>query len=452
LTETTQGNESNGTEQPRRARSSTERSRAHRAKKKLEREAALKAEAERVAEAVAGVPGDAENAVADAGPGPAEQQAEREAAALHEAERAEREADATETATIERVAGRVADVADTVAPQNAVSSLLTVDVAGVPAVSTPVEWRTVERPVWRPAWRPTVLSLDAQPPAHPDAQRAHPAQPGSGVLAWCCWLLGGLFALMSLVLYGASLFLNATFWPGLAPTEGAKAIVGVVAVVVETSNFSIPSAVSIAPMSRAFKRVLWGFWIVTMITAAVAGASFVRSNLGAAEVSRQATIDKRDRAQRTIDAPMAPVSDGAVVDARKRVETATANRKTDCPRNKSLDIEVCNRAKAAVEKAEAALAIENTRHADDVKAAEQRHREAVAKAEADLKELPPTSKDKNVVLAGVAALVPWASESEDAVNGLVVWLWLALLSFGPCLFLRGAVFLLLARLRTTVAG
>jgi hypothetical protein len=50
MTETTEGNEGNATEQPRRARSSTERSRGHRAKKKLEREAALqKADAEREA-------------------------------------------------------------------------------------------------------------------------------------------------------------------------------------------------------------------------------------------------------------------------------------------------------------------------------------------------------------------------------------------------------------------
>jgi len=168
MVETTEGN---GADQPRRARSSTERSRAHRARKKLEREAALqkanveceaalKAEAERVAEAVGGVAGDVastENAVASAAPRPTEPKVEREAAALHEAGKAEREADATETATIERVAGRVADVADTVAPENAVSSLPTVDVAGVSAVSPPVEWRTVERPVWRPAWRPTVL-------------------------------------------------------------------------------------------------------------------------------------------------------------------------------------------------------------------------------------------------------------------------------------------------------
>src|SRR6267143_2201465 len=98
MVETTEGN---GADQPRRARSTTERSRAHRARKKAEREAALqkadaereaalKAEAERVAEAVAGVAGDvasAENAVA----GPAfrsiEPKVEREAAVLHEAER-----------------------------------------------------------------------------------------------------------------------------------------------------------------------------------------------------------------------------------------------------------------------------------------------------------------------------------------------------------------------------
>src|SRR5882672_10918201 len=101
MTETTQGNAGNGADQPRRARSSTERSRAHRARKKLEREAALKAEAERVAGAVADVPDDVasvENAVADTDPAPAEPKVEREAAALHEAGKAEREADATETA------------------------------------------------------------------------------------------------------------------------------------------------------------------------------------------------------------------------------------------------------------------------------------------------------------------------------------------------------------------
>jgi hypothetical protein len=85
MVETTEGN---GADQPRRARSSTERSRAHRARKKLEREAALQAEAERVAGAVADVPDNVasvENAVADTDPAPAEQKAERQAGALHEA-------------------------------------------------------------------------------------------------------------------------------------------------------------------------------------------------------------------------------------------------------------------------------------------------------------------------------------------------------------------------------
>src|SRR5258708_3101538 len=137
MVETTEGN---GADQPRRARSSTERSRAHRARKKLEREAALKAEAGGVGGAVADVADDVasvENAVADTDPAPAEQKAEREAGALHEAERAEREAGATETATIERVAGRVADVADIVAPENAVSPLPPVPLPRVPALSPP---------------------------------------------------------------------------------------------------------------------------------------------------------------------------------------------------------------------------------------------------------------------------------------------------------------------------
>jgi hypothetical protein len=39
---------------------------------------------------------------------------------------------------------------------------------GVLAALEPLQWRIMERP----AWRPIVLSLDAHPPAHPDAQRA----------------------------------------------------------------------------------------------------------------------------------------------------------------------------------------------------------------------------------------------------------------------------------------
>jgi hypothetical protein len=296
---------------------------------------------------------------------------------------------------------------------------------------------------------------------------------GYGVLAWCqwaasvgvlaCrWFLGGLFVLLSLALYGASLFLNATFWPGLAPAEDAKAILRVVGVVVETVNFTVPSAVSIAStmMSRAFKRGLWTFWIVTMTTAAVAGASFLRSNLGAAEVSREATIKERARLEAIVNSVAMPVSNDAVVDARNRVETARANRKSDCPRNRSLDIEVCNRAKTALVQADADLKQTNETHDADVRGAEQRHRDDVAKAKAALEALPVISADKNLILAGIMALVPGLEDGtlsthpiqgevlEAWANRITVWLWVAIFSFGPCLFLRAGL-ALLAPARTT---
>jgi hypothetical protein len=207
----------------------------------LEREAALQAErdaalqmVERVAEAVAGVPGDAENAVADACPGPAEPKVEREAAALHEAGKAEREADATETATIERVAGRVADVADTVAPENAVS--FPPAVAGAVAsswddalaISTPVEWRTVERPVWHL----TVPVL-------------------------CQWVFGGMSVALSFALYAISTFLNMTFWASLNPDMTAKMILATAGFTVEFSNYVIPTVLAFAPSSKlGLRRVV----------------------------------------------------------------------------------------------------------------------------------------------------------------------------------------------------
>jgi hypothetical protein len=44
------------------------------------------------------------------------------------------------------------------------------------AMAVPVDTSSTAMAVTeRPAWRPIVLSLDAHPPAHPDAQRAHPA-------------------------------------------------------------------------------------------------------------------------------------------------------------------------------------------------------------------------------------------------------------------------------------
>jgi hypothetical protein len=273
---------------------------------------------------------------------------------------------------------------------------------------------------------------------------------GHGVLAWCQWILGGLFILLSLALYGASLFLNATFWPGLAPTVDAKAILAAVGVVIETVNYATPSAISIASMSRAFKRGLWGFWIMTMTTAAVAGASFVRSNLGAAEVQRDATIKERVRLEGIIKKPMDPVSDAAVADARSRVETAKAVAKADCAPVRTKDIDQCNKSKAEVLKAQAALASENTNHTNDVKATEQRHRDDVDKAKAALEALPVISTDRNVILGGITALVP-GELPEAWANRIVAGLWVILFALGPCMLLRSGLELLVPA-RSTRSG
>jgi len=299
-----------------------------------------------------------------------------------------------------------------------------------PAV--PMEWRIVERPVWHP----TVIW---QAPSAADAARAaQPEYPSHGVPAWWLWSLGVVSIGLSVALYGAGVLLNSTFWPSLATSEKNMAILAVVGFVIETSNYTIPTIVSIASMmSRARKIGLSGFWILTMTAGAVASASFVRSNFGAAEVSRNQTIKERSRLEYGVSKPMDPVSDAAVVDARKRVETAKAVAKADCAPVKTKDIDQCNRSRAALGQAEADLRNANAKHGADVKLAEQRYREDHEKAQADLKALPVISADRNVVLAGVAAIMPWASEAW--VNGIVAGLWVALFGFGPCILLRGGL-------------
>jgi hypothetical protein len=299
--------------------------------------------------------------------------------------------------------------------------------------------------------------VDTQPDAHParrtsdpvgaeqvDAHRdAHPAQRASGwfrwassnsVTEWCQIVFGLMVGASSIALFVASVFLNAAFWPGLAQGDGARPILAVFGFVVETCNFIIPSAVTLVQMSSSLRRRLSVLLVLTMATAAIAGASFVRSNLGSAEVSRDQTIKERNRLQGIVSTPLKPVSDASVVAARESRDTAKGIAKSDCPRNKSLDLEVCSRSNAALVKAEAAFVLASQKHDDDVKEAEQRHRKDVADAQAALKDLPATSNDKNVVLAGVAAILPWASEA--AVNGIVAGLWVALLLIGPCLLLR----------------
>ncbi len=464
MVETTEGN---GADQPRRARSSTERSRAHRATKKAEREKAEKAEREAALQAafrktetteceaaaccaaqaatvegVAEVVASVENAVAGAAPRPTEPKVEREAAALHEAGEAER-AGATETATMERVADRVADVADTVAlAENAVAPL------------KPPEWRIL----WHSAQPPIVPAFfrrpDSQPPAHdahapaqPDEQRAPPAQPGPGALAWCRWTFVGMSVALSFALYFISTFLNMTFWANLNPDVTAKEILAAGGLVVELINYAVPSAISFVPSSqRVLRLVVWGLLCLTMVATAVAGASVVKNSLGASHVSRQENIDKRARYQGIVKSVVAPVSDDAVVDARKRVETAKGVVKTTCAPVRTLDVDECNKAKAEVLKAAAALATENANHASAVTTAEQRHREDVADAEAKLAALSVISVDLDIVAAGVDAIVP--DVPGGWVTRGVVALWVLVFALGPPVLLRLGL-ALLATPRTT---
>jgi hypothetical protein len=175
-------------------------------------------------------------------------------------------------------------------------------------------------------------------------------------------------------------------------------------------------------------------WGVTLTVGAIAGASFVRNSLGTSEVSRDQIIKERARLQAIIAKPAETISDASLVDARARVETAKATARADCAPVKTKDIDQCNRSRAAVARAQDDLKQANERHGLDVKAAEQRHRLDVADAEAKLAALPATSADRNVVLAGVVAILPFAS--DGLVNGLVAALWVALFSFGPCTLLR----------------
>jgi hypothetical protein len=251
------------------------------------------------------------------------------------------------------------------------------------------------------------------------------------LLVWCQRILGAVLIGLSIVLYIVGLNLNATFWPGLDPTGESKGILRAGGAVIESVNYVVPSAIALAPQGR----FLWGFWSVTMVMGATAEASFVRSSLGAGEVSRKQTIEERNRLQGIINSVVKPVSNDTLKYAQAAVDTAKATAKTDCPKNRSLDLEVCNKSRAALKQAEIDLKKASETHDADVRRAEQQHRDDVAKAQADLKDLPVISADKNAVLAGIMALVP-VEVPEAWANRIVAVLWVALFSFGPCLLLR----------------
>jgi hypothetical protein len=257
------------------------------------------------------------------------------------------------------------------------------------------------------------------------------------LLIWCRRILGAVLIGLSIVLYIVGLNLNATFWPGLDPTGESKGILRAGGAVIESVNYVVPSAIALAPQGR----FLWGFWSVTIVMGATAEASYVRSSLGAGEVSRQTTINERTRLQGIVDSIVKPVSNDTVKYAQAPVDTAKATAKTDCPKNRSLDLEVCNKSKAALKQAEIDLKKASETHDDDVRRADQQHRDDVADAQAKLKDLPAISADKNAVLAGIMALVP-VEVPEAWANRIVAVLWVALFSFGPCLLLRRGLALL----------
>jgi hypothetical protein len=295
-------------------------------------------------------------------------------------------------------------------------------VAGVPALRTPAQL---------PALRTDAMVAQLGE----GAQRT--AAPLDLLLVWCRRVVGAVLIGLSVWLYIVGLNLNASFWPSLDPTGESRTVLKAGGVIIETVNYVVPSAIALAPQGR----LLWGFWSVTMVMGAVAEASYVRSSLGAGEVRRDQINNERDQLRRIVNSVLAPVSNDTVVAAREKRDAAKAVAKSDCPKNKSLNLELCSKSKAAWAQAEADHTRASESHDADVKAADQQHRKDVADAKDALDRLPKISADKNQILAGIMALVP-VEVPEAWANRIVAALWVALFSFGPCLLLRRGLVLL----------
>jgi hypothetical protein len=251
----------------------------------------------------------------------------------------------------------------------------------------------------------------------------------------CQWVFGGMSVALSFVLYAISTFLNMTFWASLNPDMTAKMILATAGFTVEFSNYVIPTVLAFAPSSKlGLRRVVRAVWCLTMVITAVAGAGVVKSSLGASQESRKQTNENRTRWAGIVKSVVAPISDDAVKDARGRRDNAKATAKADCAPTKSKDIDQCNRSKVAVGQAEAELSKANATHGDDVRRADQQHRQDVADAQDKLDHLSIISADLDMVAAGVEAIVPGVPEAW-VTRGVVV-LWVLLFSIGPCAFLR----------------
>jgi hypothetical protein len=251
----------------------------------------------------------------------------------------------------------------------------------------------------------------------------------------CQWVFGGMSVALSFALYAISTFLNMTFWASLNPDMTAKMILATAGFTVEFSNYVIPTVLAFAPSSKlGLRRVVRAVWCLTMVITAVAGAGVVKSSLGASQESRKQTNENRTRWEGIVKSVVAPISDDAVKDARGRRDNAKATAKADCAPTKSKDIDQCNRSKVAVGQAEAELSKANATHGDDVRRADQQHRQDVADAQDKLDHLSIISADLDMVAAGVEAIVPGVPEAW-VTRGVVV-LWVLLFSIGPCAFLR----------------
>jgi hypothetical protein len=286
-----------------------------------------------------------------------------------------------------------------------------------------------------PAFHAVAVQVDPQL-AKPNAQvvsRTLVVERPARRIGAAAWIFGALSVALSFSLFSLSTILNMSFWAALNPDITIKQILAAGGLCFEIANFVGPSAISFAPRSYpGLRRIVCAVLCGTMVATAVASAGVVKASLGASQVQREQTNKDRVRLQGIVNSAVAPVPDG-VADGQRRVATATALRKTTCAPTRMLDLDECAKAKAEERKAADALASENTKREADLKAAEQRHRQDVAGAKAELDRLPVISLDQNVVAAGVNAILPVVDAWVD--RGVVV-LWVLLFCVAPCAFLR----------------
>jgi len=192
----------------------------------------------------------------------------------------------------------------------------------------------------------------------------------------------------------------------------------------------VPSAIA-AVESRTWRVAAYGLVGATMLTAAIASTSFVRANLGADEARREYITKERARLQQIIEAPPPAQSSDGIIAAQEATATANANVKADCKR---MWTDRCHDAKDAQKKAQEAQTTLATAHDTATENASTQDRKNREKAAAALAALPVQSGDANVLLAGVSAIIPRASEA--VVNGIVAALWVVLFCAGPCVLLR----------------